>query len=269
MKKAIILLLCMYVNVTMTQQIVTLFVHGIADSGKQALPFAQTPGKPYIVPGPLAAFDFDCSTKYFWRIHMPACSLGQENELEQLAREWQKLNEQFPLADGFILIGVSRGASTIINFLATHKPKKVKAVIVESPFDTIETVIKAKVERFGIPAAPLMYAAPLVFWQFDPQGICPIKVIDQVEQDIPMLFVTVEGDHIVPKLSATNLVNARKQLGHSNCYHLHLMQGIHGKIMQGPDAGIYQDVAHAFFAQHGLPHNAEYAERGHEQFSLL
>ncbi len=269
MKKAIILLLCFYMNTTMPQQIITLFVHGIADSGKQALPFAQTSDKPYIVEGPLATFDFDCSTQHFWRIHMPACSLGQESELEQLALEWQKLNEQFPLADGFVLIGVSRGASAILNFLATHKPEKIKAVILESPFDNIESTIQHRAERLGVPACVIRTIVSWLFWQFDPEGICPDKLIDQIKQDIPMLFVTVEDDHSVPIECAHKLLAARKELGHRNCHHLHLMQGRHGKIMQGPDAHIYQGIAHAFYAHYGLPHNNEHAQCGSKQFSLL
>ncbi len=269
MRKVIVLLLCCYMNITIPQQIISLFVHGIADSGKQALPFAKASGGPYVVEGPLATFDFDCSTKRFWRVHMPACSLGQESELEKLAHEWQKLNKQFPHADGFILIGVSRGASAILNFLATYKPDKVKAVILDSPFDKIDTVAKHIADRMSVSEALVKKAIPLMFWKFNPQGIFPIDLIHKIEDDIPMLFVTVKGDHMVPKVSTTRLLNARKQQGHSNCHHLHVMRGSHGKIIQGPDARIYQDVAHAFFAHYGLPHNSKHARHGRKQFSRL
>ncbi len=263
MNKILLLVVLFYGQITMTQQVITLFVHGIADSGKQALPFAD------IAKGPLASFDFDCATSHFWRINMPACSLGQESELEQLDMQWKKLNEQYPLADGFILIGVSRGASTILNFLATRKPNKVKGVILDSPFDNIESTVQHRAERWGVPACLIRTIIPWVFWQFDPHGVCPDKVIDQIEQDIPMLFVTVEDDHSVPIECARKLLAARKNQGHSNCHHLHVMQGRHGKIIQGPDAETYKRIAHAFFAHYGLPHNTQHAADGTQQFHSL
>lgn len=261
-------LLCFWVQVNMAEQIITFFVHGIADSKKQALPFTKNSGKPYIIEGPLISFDLDCVHSYI-RINMPYCSLGQENELEQIAHEWQKMIEQFPHADGFILIGVSRGASAIINFLGTYKPAKVKAVILESPFDTIEEVVSYRAHRWGVPATIIRNAIPLIFWQFNPHGLFPVHTIKLIDEDIPMLFVTVENDHSVPPTSALNLLNIRKQSGFINGYHLHLLSGRHGKLMAGPSATLYQNVVHAFYAHYQLPHNEIYAQEGLSDFSNL
>lgn len=261
-------LLCFWIQISMTEQIITFFVHGIADSKKQALPFAKNSNKPYLIEGPLVSFDLDCVHSYI-RINMPHCSLGQENELEQIAHEWQKMVEQFPHADGFIIIGVSRGASAIINFLGTYKPEKVRAVILESPFDTIEHVISYRANRWGIPATIIRNAIPLIFWQFDPHGLMPIDTIHRINEDIPMLFVTVENDHSVPPMSAINLLNIRKEDGFINGYHLHLPSGRHGKLMAGPSATLYQNVVHAFYAHYQLPHNELYARIGISDFSNL
>lgn len=260
-KSCIVLLLVAYMQ-TQAYQIITLFVHGIADSYKQSIPFET------VTHGPLLSFNFACSTERFFRIKMPYCSLGQDNELQQLALEWKKINEQFPHADGFILIGVSRGASAIINFLATYKPNKVRAVILESPFDTIEAVIKHRSQHLGVPACALNYAIRGMFWQFDPHGILPLNVIHHITEDIPMLFVTVESDHSVPLESTHNLLRARRDTGHRHCHHLHLLQGRHGKIMLGPDATIYQDTVEAFYAHYGLPHNSVAAQRGMQQLFI-
>lgn len=264
----LLFLLCLWVQISMTEQIITFFVHGIADSKKQALPFTKNRNKPYIIEGPLVSFNLDCARSYI-RINMPHCSLGQENELAQIAHEWQKMTEQFPHADGFILVGVSRGASAIINFLGTYKPEKVKAVILESPFDTIEHVISYRSQRWGIPATIIRKAIPLIFWQFDPQGLFPVDAIKLIDKDIPMLFVTVENDHSVPPASAINLLNIRKELGFTNGYHLHLPSGRHGKLMAGPNATLYQNVVHAFYAHYELPHNERYAQEGLADFNNL
>lgn len=250
------------------EQIITLFVHGIADSHTQSEPFKRVMSDVY-------ALDFDCSRQeYYWPLNMIYyCSLGQDNELEHMHHEWQKLNEMFPDADGFILIGVSRGASIIINFLARYKPEKIKAVVLESPFDTIENVIEYRAIRYGIkdmqawiPDVVKEYTpewmalkniVPLMFWQFSHDGIQPGKVIHEITQDIPMLFVTVENDHSVPVSSTHNLMQALHDNGHKNIHHLHLTQGRHGKLLNGPEAERYQQTLHSFFAQYNLPHDSE------------
>lgn len=264
----LILLLVSTLNLAQ-EQVITLFVHGIADSHTQADPFKNVMSDVY-------ALDFDCSRQEsYWPLNMICyCSLGQDNELEHMHHEWQKLNEQFPHADGFILIGVSRGASIIINFLARYQPQKIKAVVLESPFDTIENVVDYRATRLGIkdflhtwvpdivkeytPACiALKNIVPWAFWQFNFDGIQPGKVIHEITEDIPMLFVTVENDHSVPVSSTHNLMQLRQANGHQNMHHLHLMQGRHGKLLKGPEAERYQQTLHSFFAQYNLPHNAE------------
>jgi pimeloyl-ACP methyl ester carboxylesterase len=267
----LLLLILLFLNTASLahEQVITLFVHGIADSHTQADPFKTVMSDVYTL-------DFDCSRQEtYWPLNMICyCSLGQDNELEHMYHEWQKLNERFPQADGFILIGVSRGASIIINFLARYKPENIKAVVLESPFDTIENVVDYRAQRYGIKDfvqtwipdivktytpewVALKNLAPLMFWQFSHDGIQPGKVIHEITQDIPMLFVTVENDHSVPVSSTHNLMQARFANGHKNMHHLHLMQGRHGKLLKGPEAERYQQALHSFFAQYDLPHNAE------------
>lgn len=251
------------------EQIITLFVHGIADSHTQANPFKGVMSNVYTL-------DFDCSRQeYYWPLNMICyCSLGQDNELEHMHHEFQKLNELFPHADGFILIGVSRGASIIINYLARYQPDNIKAVVLESPFDTIENVVEYRAQRYGIrnfvqtwvpdivhAYTPNWFAlkniVPLMFWQFSHDDIQPGKVIHEITQDIPMLFVTVENDHSVPVSSTHNLMQKLRQQEHKNIHHLHLLEGRHGKLLKGPQADHYQQTLHSFFAQYNLPHNPD------------
>lgn len=254
----LLLLLLAYSNTALSEQIITLFVHGIADTHLQAEPFAQT------CVNPVRSFDFECATKHFWRMNPFSCSLGQDHELEQLNSKWQELNEEFPDADGFVLIGISRGASIIINFLARYKPQKIKAVVLESPFDTIDNVIKHKAALWGRSVSLLKKLVPLIFRKFDFNGIQPDNVIDQITEDVPMLFVTVEHDHMVPLVCAENLISKRKQNNYRHVHHLHLMQGKHGKLLLGPDAHMYKQTLHTFFAHYNLPHDPAYLTHAHD-----
>lgn len=248
----LLVLLLTYSNITWSEQIITLFVHGIADTGAQAKPFAQT------CVNPVHSFDFDCATKHFWRLNPFCCSLGQDNELTLLNQKWQELNQQFPEADGFILVGISRGASIIINFLARYQPQKVKAVVLESPFDTIDNVIKHKATLWKCSVSMLKKLVPLIFRKFDFNGIQPDNAIDQIAEDIPMLFVTVENDHMVPLVCTHNLMRKRREKSHEHIHHVHLMQGKHGKLLLGPDAHLYKQTLHSFFARYNLPYDPAY-----------
>lgn len=251
-------------------QVITLFVHGISDSHKQAEPFKE------IIPN-LHALNFDCARSYgSWPFNMIyTCSLGQGHELEHMHRELEMLRKNFPQAK-FAFIGASRGASAIFNYLATYKPEDIKGVVLESPFDAIEHVVDYRAHRYGIkdayeyanaciPAVVKEWTpdcikeymhyrsiVPWLFWRFSYDGIQPYKVVDQLKKDLPILFVTVENDHSVPAQSTINLIEMLMQAGHTNVHHKHLMQGRHGKLLAGPDADQYKEALRSFFQKYVL-----------------
>ena len=182
------------------EQVIILFVHGIAASHKQAEPFKE------IIPN-LNTLDFDCSRDYSsWPLNMVfTCSLGQGHELEHLHHQLNVLRERFPHAD-FAFIGVSRGASAIINYLAEYKPEKIKAIVLESPFDSIEFIVDYRAERRGVKGAyeyvnqsiPMIIKewtpdiikkymhyrtiANVLFWRFSYDGIQPYKVVEHLKK---------------------------------------------------------------------------------------
>jgi alpha-beta hydrolase superfamily lysophospholipase len=143
MLRLLLLLFCS--NLVLAGQTITLFVHGIHDSHKQAEPFT------HIIPN-LHTINFDCSKAHgsYPLNAIASCSLGQDNELEQLHHALEELRERFPNADGFVLIGISAGASAIINYLVRYSPEMITAVVLESPFDNIKHVVDYRAERYGI-----------------------------------------------------------------------------------------------------------------------
>ena len=64
------------------------------------------------------------------------CGLAQEKDIKQLQEQIDAQKNK-----NLILLGLSRGASTAITTVGTHKPKNVKALIVESPFDDIKSIV--------------------------------------------------------------------------------------------------------------------------------
>ena len=127
------------VNGENTPTIHYLFSHGLADSHKQAFRYAESPQnqKPYIIKHPIVTFDYpDVSTSIF-RINRFKTSLAQNNEIACLAYHYFN---QISHAQS-ILVGVSRGASALVNFMGLYNPDTVCALILESPFDAVESIV--------------------------------------------------------------------------------------------------------------------------------
>jgi len=55
--------------------------------------------------------------------------------------------------------------------------------------------------------------------------------------------------------------------GHPNTHLLMLPRGRHARIRRDSDEGrLFQNVAHAFYRAHDIPHNPEWADAGQEAF---
>ena len=74
-------------------------------------------------------------------------SLAQENEIERLAQTFDQVIVKKEKKS--VLIGVSRGASTIINFMGLYNPEHVQAIILESPFDCVDSIARSICHESG------------------------------------------------------------------------------------------------------------------------
>ena len=70
-------------------------------------------------------------------------------------------------------------------------------------------------------------------------------------------------DKLVPAWSSLNLYAALRESGHINTYLLILPEGKHAKLIDHPRFGyLYQQITHAFYSKHGLPHDSYLAQLG-------
>lgn len=117
-----------------------IFAHGIFDASCQAEQYKSVlPNNAMII-----SFDFNDAMRIPWIYRPFLSSLAQENEIEQLNSVYESLvaffqDQKYPIPN-IILIGMSRGASVILNFLARKNPEHVAAAICESPFDSMQHV---------------------------------------------------------------------------------------------------------------------------------
>lgn len=258
---AIFLIIC--ISNYADHQISYIFSHGLIDSHKQAFPYLESsqPDKPYILKYPLITFDYPDVSSGILKINRLQSSLAQDNEIERLEQVYSYLKGKA------ILVGVSRGASTIINFIAQYNPDNALALILESPFDCVDNIVKSLIHRCKIHWIPGLSKKSgnimsFLFCKYNPKGIRPIESIEKIPIDMPILLVCSAKDALVPVWSSLNLYQALYYRGNKNTYLLVLPDGKHAHLITDPINGvIYQQVTHAFYQKFGLPHDPAIAQK--------
>ncbi|MCK5632627.1 hypothetical protein KAH94_02680 [bacterium] len=200
------------------------------------------------------------------KIHLSKANLAQENDIQALQNAVKK-------HDANVLMGLSRGASTIITFLATHKVAGLKAVILESPFDCMENVAKALIcKRLHLGWIPGLarfaaYTIPWILREYKRDGIKPIDVIHNIPKDLPILLICSLEDSLIPVSSTIALYNRLCQTGHKKAHLLILDYGKHSKLVIGPDYQRYKEVCHAFCKEYGLSYDKQLAQAGKYEYA--
>lgn len=198
------------------------------------------------------------TTKVQW-INVRAINFGQEADIAAFSKTYDQMIERYP-DHALILYGVSRGAATILNFLATeyhHKNHQhVKAVICEGCYDSIEQVIK----RFSFPRLAQSIITT-VFTGYDPKGISPIQYAYKIPRDIPILFITSQQDSLVPAACTQTLFN-ELTWHHANVDLLTLKHSAHPRYMidNEDDKKLYESTVHGFYKKNNLPYHDQRIE---------
>ena len=118
-----------------------------------------------------------------------------------------------------VLYGTSRGASTTIVSVATMPPElqaKISLVILEAPFDKIESVTY-RYERWCLSTFAL----------YDPKQMSPLDAVKFFPLSIPVGFITSNNDTKVPRCHTEKLINELRRRKHPHVYHLNLNDASH------------------------------------------
>lgn len=263
-------------------KIVYLFAHGLGANQQQSARLfsrikEQQPDNSFkyntrwIIDEPIALFDFPDAKNDNNEYYNEYVNLGQKQDIERLKHAYEKILEKHPDAE-IILVGVSRGSVAIINFIATYQPDHVRALILESPFDTLKNIIKHMLERFHVSWIPfsnrIAYKiAQKYFPSLDLKGIVPLDVVEKLPYNVPIIIVHSKKDRVIPIKSSRKLYLNLKQTGHDHVHLLELKSGNHGKIIHGADGDYYQNVVHAFYEKYNLPYDKQCAKHGRQFLS--
>ena len=254
-----------------------LFAHGIAATHNQGLNhFARYTSRNidgsynnnryWLFDQPIVTFDFPDSQEQgqFNKLYV---NLGQQLDQERLDFVFKKMLEELPSCTKIIGSGISRGAVTWLNYAAEHRPVQLGALILESPFENIKSIISNLLRRFHLGWVP--FSTSLTAWaikkkfpSLNMNGPFSIDLVDQIDKELPIFIVHSRSDQVVPNNCSRKLYVKLVQSGHNHVYLLELARGEHGKLMQGMEAELYQNCVHGFLQKYDLPHCAEFAQRG-------
>jgi len=262
-----------FLNICLVQAETYLFSHGFTDNHKQAYSYVKEYKKwgrifknnYYVIDGDLETFNYpDALIKPLVRLNKT--SLGQDNEIKTLKNACDKID------DDVVLVGVSRGAATAINFVALHDPKNVKALVLEAPFDHVDRVfdhawytrLMSKILYSGTNRRLQNLFAKISHYDLDGQQ--PINLVDKIRKDLPIIFICSESDNVIKYEASENLYKKLRSLGHKHVYLLKFKPGRHARLLWSKNGEIYQNVVHAFYKKYGLLHNDLFARRGEPYF---
>ncbi len=196
-------------------------------------------------------------------------NLGQKNDIKTLHKAYNNHIERYPNT-GVIMYGDSRGAATIFNFIALHKPQQVKAAVLDGIFDNIPHTVKhfAYTDKRACEEDRLYSIVRFMMGSYKHDGINQRECAEIIADDIPLLMVISLKDGLVAPQSAFYLYNRLRDRGHQKIHLLVLKRALHPAYMitDAQDKKVYETVVHAFYKKYNLPHNTALALEGQKDF---
>jgi hypothetical protein len=208
-------------------------------------------------------FNFPEATSLF------SMNVAQSHDIQALDNVYkQAKGDQAPL-----VFGVCRGASAILNWLKDKQPQ-VAAVILESPFAALQDAINHVINNIPLVSwVPFIgrfihrYIIPtFVARKYEVTGQQPIDDLNAILPTTPIFLYCSKQDGIVPAYSTIKLYKEFRRLGFVHVHILVLDKGKHAKILWDNDGHRVQNTLHAFYRHYNLPHSAELARLGQEDF---
>jgi len=261
MIKKIVLGVCLIGCTAHIQAHSYLFSHGFGETYRQANRYLRQyynclgmlrTNENYILDTPIKLFNYpDAGRPPF----LFKTSFGQKNEIDALKKAYYEM-----LDDNIILFGVSRGAAVAVNFAGIYRPARLKALVVEAPFDHIKNVFDTHwfvntISKVPLISKPFMFKFFLWLTKYQEDGEHPIDNVGNIRHDLPVLFMCSKADGVVPYRSTVDLYKRLVANGHPNVYLVRFETGKHAKLLQSEHGQVCRDLVHVFYEKYGLPHN--------------
>lgn len=231
-----------------------LFSHGFGGDAGNALFYKVF--NPGLFPFEMETFNYADSFVLALPFKLRHSNFAQEHDLKTLANHVRTLKQKLSKKHGenyrIILFGVSRGASTLIMYLANYSNEldHIAAAIVESPFDSMEHVIEKLDPLLGTISNHL-----LPYTNYKKGHETPIEAAGKIHVSIPILVIGTTIDSIVP-FEGTKLIYETLIANGVTAEFVQFSKGTHGLLAFFSTASEYKKRIHAFLKDHTfLPHH--------------
>lgn len=183
-------------------------------------------------------------------------NLGQSKDMQTFGDALQSHRAQFPDLP-IVLYGVSRGAATVVNFVASATPEQLKdvvGIVLEGCPDSLRSIIQDKLSWLCYWPLGGMVAKVVSLvercWElvtsYSSTGPSPLDNIDKIPEHIPVLLVTSLGDKLVPLACTQRLLS--KLNGRQNVQTVVLPTASHPRYTRcEPDCSLYWQAIWDFY----------------------
>ena len=98
--------------------------------------------------------------------------------------------------------------------------------------------------------------------QYRVNGVSPIKSVDNLPEEVPIVFITSYADKNVPKQCTDQVVEALRKRGKNPIHYLVLKNSTHNiySLGNGEDQKRYRSFLHGLYKKYNLPYIQSYLE---------
>jgi predicted esterase len=198
--------------------------------------------------------------------------LGQDGDIKKL--ETGLKNDAVSSEHKLIGVGVSKGAATLINAVATGRFPMIKALVLEGSFAHATDIAYhlGRISQYipGGRTAIGLIMKHFVYPSYKLHGKQPITSAPSVPH-IPILLIHSKQDHLIPINHSRKLYKALIQAGNKNVYLVEADRGEHAYILNSFD--ITQTtwlcrLIHLFYQRHNLPYDKSIVESSNIKIDL-
>lgn len=165
-------------------------------------------------------------------------NVGGESDVRQHRNALIRCCERNPDKD-IVLFGCSRGAATTLVSVADKEgvipnevKSRIKLIIVEAPFDTVENVVRLT-SLFPDMSLTLLET----IGKYKPNQTSPLEAVslESFPMHIPIAFITSAADERVPVSCTMKLIDKLRERGHQYLHHCHLKYSSHAEMSVGDE----------------------------------
>lgn len=246
----------------------TIYAHGIVDNSTQmnrfsdaistssnfALEFSDAiPAKDWGVNGMIGSLSSFLLGKTVNREKM---YMGQGADINTLHEQVSKLSQN----DQIILYGCSRGAATIINYMAENNSANVQALVLDACPTDMPATLALILAKLGINPDHALTIFTKIFPAYPKNSIPPIQAIKQIKnKNLPILLLHAQTDSRVSYQNSFMLYQEFKCQGFNQVHLIVLPEGKHSFLLQDETIKpTYLKAVHSFYKTYGLPYDAQW-----------